>query len=119
MTALLRRISDQITDQISDQAPKLRRISDRISEQAAAGLSAASRTARESAANLYGTVREYPRASAGIVVGAALAATAVWLLVRYPPRFLLRRTAGERRRTTSHTVRRRGRRVRAGRAAAG
>jgi hypothetical protein len=114
MTPMLRRI----TDQISDQTPKLRRISDRISQQAAAGISAAGRTARESAGNLYGAAREYPLASAAIAVGAALAATAVWLLVRYPPRlFARRKAAAERTRTASHTARR-GRRVRAGRAAA-
>jgi hypothetical protein len=113
MMPMLRRISDQL----SDQTPKLRRISDRISDQAAAGFSAASKTARESAGTVYSTVREYPRASAAVVVGAALAATAVWLLVRYPPRFLKRRTASERTRAASHVVRRRGRRVRAGRAA--
>ena len=104
MTPMLRRISDQI----ADQAPKLRRISDRISDQA-----------RQSAEDLYSTAREYPRATAGILVGATLAATAIWLLMRYPPRFLKRRSAAERTRTASHTVRRRGRRVRAGRAAVG
>ena len=102
MTTMLRRISDRI----SDQTPKLRRISDRITDQAAAGFSAISHTARE-----------YPKASAAIVVGAALTATAVWLLVRFPVRFLMRRKATERSRTASHTVRR-GRRVRAGRVAA-
>jgi len=97
MTAMLRRISDQI----SDQAPNLRRLSDRVTNRAAAG---------------YGTVREHPKASAAIVAGATLVATAIWLMTRYQER--ARRRAVARPRSAAHGVRRRGSRVRAGRAAA-
>src|SRR5262245_9363410 len=101
MTPMLRRLSDQF----SDQAPRLRRISDRLSNQA-----------RETAGNLYGTAVAHPKATAGLLVGAAVAATAVWLMVTYVPRYLSRRKAAQRVRPM-HTARR-GRRVRAGRAAA-